>query len=77
MMVAVESKFTEHLSVPRRGRCEFAPAYFLPSRQLWASAGLPKCQEMAEALNAQDLTYDVLDTCQLPKHALGLVTAQG
>ena len=76
-VVAIESKFTEHLSLSRRGRNNFAPAYFPWSNRLWTRAGLPKCQELAEALEAEDVRYHALDACQLLKHALGLATVLG
>ena len=72
MVIGIESKFTEHLSQSSRNKRDCAPAYFPSSHRLWAGAGLPKCQDLAESLNAQDITYHLLDACQLLKHTLGL-----
>ena len=76
-VVAVESKFTEHLSLSGRGTSDFAAAYFPQGRKIWASAGLPNCQKVAEAVQDHQTTYHALDVRQLLKHALGLATAQG
>ena len=76
-VVAVESKFTEHLSRSRRDRPDFAPAYFPQSNRLWESVGLPRCQALAEELNGRESRYAALGACQLLKHALGLATQLG
>ena len=81
-VVAVESKFTEHLKRSTRGKSRFSASYFPGSEGLWATKGLPSCQEMAESLWAEELRggrqrFEYLDPRQLLKHALGLATQLG
>lgn len=77
VLIAIESKFTEQMSLSTRGRSLFASAYFPSSRRLWANAGLPNCQYLAEEMNVGDRTFHLLDACQLLKHSLGLATVVG
>ena len=60
-----------------RGTRDYAAAYFLSGRKPWASAGLLKCQEMAEARHSHRIIYHLLDSCQLLKHPLSLATGLG
>ena len=81
-VVAIESKFTEHLKRSTRGKSRFARSYFPESAGLWASKALPACQQLAESLRAEDLhggrqQFEYLDPRQLLKHALGLGTQLG
>ena len=55
-VVAVENKFTEHLSQSRRGKSDFAAVYFPPGRRLWASAELRKCHKVAEGQQGNETT---------------------
>jgi len=69
--VAVESKFTE----PYQGRPKRAPfveSYFKAKTGLWASLGLPKCQNLAERLHRREIRFEYLDAAQLLKHTLGV-----
>ena len=81
-VVAIESKFTEHLKRSTRGKSRFARSYFPEAAGLWASKALPACQQLAESLRAEDLhggrqQFEYLDPRQLLKHALGLATQLG
>ena len=71
-VVAVESKFTEHLTRSTRGKSAFPSSYFPPSGALWAGVGLPSCQGLAEILRDGSWRPEFLDPGQLLKHALGL-----
>ena len=78
-VVAIESKFTEHLKWSTRGKSQFAPSYFPEQGGLWAKRGLPASPELAESLRAEELCggrqrFEYLDPRQLLKHALGLST---
>jgi hypothetical protein len=70
--VAVESKYGEWL-VPRpRNKRIFKDKYFPPDAAVWADAGLPRCQSLAEDLQAGRERLKFLNAAQLMKHALGL-----
>lgn len=70
--VAVESKYTEWLTPrPRRLRA-FKDKYFAQGKQVWAAAGLPRCQALAEDLQDGRERLKHLNAAQLLKHALGL-----
>jgi hypothetical protein len=70
--VAVESKLTEWL-VPRPRRLRaFKEKYFADGRRFWEAAGLPRCQALAEDLQAGRERTKYLNAPQLLKHALGL-----
>jgi hypothetical protein len=75
-VIGVESKFTEPYS-SKSGRAPFASSYFANERSYWTTSGLPRCQELAGALNASSVTFEYLDVAQLLKHALGLRTKHG
>jgi hypothetical protein len=70
--VAVESKLSEWL-VPRPRRVRaFKDKYFAQGKPVWAAAGLPHCQELAEELQDGRERFTYLNAAQLLKHALGL-----
>lgn len=70
--VAVESKFTEWLTPRPRGKRTFKDKYFPPGEGVWAAAGLPRCQALAEELQDGRTRLKYLHAAQLLKHALGL-----
>jgi hypothetical protein len=73
--VAIEAKFAEWLVRRPRNKRVFKDKYFPrgPGGGVWSGVGLPRCQALAEDLQAgrERLTY--LHAAQLLKHALGLV----
>jgi hypothetical protein len=70
--VAVESKLAEWL-VPRPRRLRaFKDKYFAQGRPVWAGAGLPRCQALAEELQDGRQRFKHLNAAQLLKQALGL-----
>lgn len=70
--VAVESKFAEWLGPrPRRQRV-LKDKYFPPGNGVWAAAGLPRCQALADELQDGRVRMKRLHAGQLLKHALGL-----
>ena len=71
-LVAVESKFTEHMTRSTRGKADFSSSYFPLSGGLWADVGLPRCQRLAKMLRDGDWRPEFLDPGQLLKHVLGL-----
>jgi hypothetical protein len=72
--VAVESKLAEWL-VPRpRGKRAFKDKYFPDGRGVWRALGLPRCQAVAEDLQAGRERVKYLNAPQLLKHALGLAS---
>ena len=76
-VIAVECKFTEYIQRSTRGKHQFTESYFPAARDLWAQAGLPECQRLAEELHGERLKFEYLDAGQLLKHALGLATRLG
>jgi hypothetical protein len=70
--VAVESKFAEWLTPRPRGKRAFKDKYFPDGGRVWAAAGLPLCQALAEELQDGRERTKHLNTPQLLKHALGL-----
>ncbi len=74
LVIAVESKFTEHLTRSTEGKSKFASSYFRSSDGLWTQRGLPQCQTLAEDLHRSRCRFEFLDPGQLLKHALGLAT---
>lgn len=70
-LVAIESKFTEPFTKSKT-RCYLKPKYFPANRGLWADAGLPGCQVLAEHLRDGAVKFELLDAAQLLKHMLGL-----
>jgi hypothetical protein len=75
-LVGIESKFTEWLTAKPASTELFKPKYFPPDRALWTSHGLPACQQTAQALVRQELSFRYLDAPQLLKHALGLACSK-
>ena len=82
-VVAVESKFTEHLKRSvTKGKSEFTGSYFPKSCGLWAQKSLFYCQALADELWDEELCgskqqFKYLDPRQLLKHALGLAMQRG
>lgn len=70
--VVVESKFAEWLAPRPRGKRAFKDKYFAQGRPVWAAAGLPRCQSLAEELQDGRERLKYLNAAQLLKHALGL-----
>ena len=72
--VAIESKYAEWLVRRPHGRPAFKDKYFPSSSDggVWADAGLPRCQALAEDLQAGRERPKYLHAPQLLKHALGL-----
>lgn len=73
---AIESKFTEPYT-KSTGKTYLKPAYFPDGRSLWAEAGLPGCQTVAEALRTERHEFELLDVAQLLKHTLALARRFG
>lgn len=71
-VVGVESKFSEWITPKSPGKELFKPKYFSTPAGLWASRGLPACQQLATELQARTVKFRHLDVAQLLKHALGL-----
>jgi hypothetical protein len=70
--VAIESKYGEWL-VPRpRSQRVFKDKYFPGGDGVWAAAGLPRCQALAEDVQSGRERLKFLHAAQLLKHALGL-----
>ena len=81
-VVAVESKFTEHLKRSTKGKSEFTDSYFPKSCGLWGQKCLFACQALADELWDEELhgskqKFEYLDPRQLLKHVLGLATHLG
>lgn len=74
-IIGIESKFTEWLSPKSKSYIPFKPKYFPADQRLWAKRGLPKSQELAEAMYTDDVFFRYLNAAQLLKHALGVVTS--
>lgn len=68
---AIESKFAEPYTKSKQKKY-LKPAYLPNNRHLWAEAGLPGCQSVAEALRTGKHRFEVLDVAQLLKHMLAL-----
>ena len=75
--VAVESKFTEWLVRRPHSKRVFKDKYFPASDDggVWSAVGLPRCQALAEDLQAGRERLKFLHGPQLLKHALGLATS--
>jgi hypothetical protein len=71
---AIESKFAEWFTPKSAKKDPFKQKYFPDDRELWTDRRLPKCQELARALQAREQRFQRLDAPQLLKHALGLAT---
>jgi hypothetical protein len=72
--VAIESKFAEWLTPRPRSKRAFKDKYFAQGRPVLAAAGLPRCQALAEELQAGRERLKYLNGAQLLKHALGLAS---
>ncbi|HUQ51900.1 MAG TPA: hypothetical protein VM692_06735, partial [Gammaproteobacteria bacterium] len=72
--VAIESKYAEWLVRRPRNKRVFKDKYFPAGagQGVWSAAGLPRCQELAEDLQAGRQRPKYLHAPQLLKHALGL-----
>ena len=55
-----------------RGKRAFKDKYFAQGAPVWAAAGLPRCQALAEELQDGRERLKYLNAPQLLKHALGL-----
>jgi hypothetical protein len=75
--VAIESKYAEWLVRRPRSQRAFKDKYFPQTTDggVWAAAGLPRCQALAEDLQAGRERCNFLHAPQLLKHALGLATS--
>jgi hypothetical protein len=77
-VVAIESKFGEWLMRKTVRAAAFKAKYFSKRNGGgWASAGLPRCQRLAEAMRDGQTAFEYLDAPQLLKHALGMATSKG
>ncbi len=76
MPLAIESKFTEPYSKSKL-KTFLKPKYFDKDRTLWATAGLPGCQSIADALRVERHDFKVLDVAHLLKHMLALANNFG
>jgi hypothetical protein len=71
-LIAIESKFCEWLVRRPRNKAVFKPKYFPIDVPVWANAGLPRCQALAEDIEGGRERFKLLNAAQLLKHALGL-----
>ena len=76
MRFAIESKFSEWLTLKPAGKAPFKEKYF-EAGDLWAARGLPACQQLAGQMQVGEVAFQYLDAPQLLKHALGLATHLG
>ena len=81
-VIAVESKFTEHLKRSTTGKSNFTTSFFPKSTGRWTGKDLPACQSIAEELWCEEVRgsrqrFEYLDARQLLKHALGLAAQLG
>lgn len=76
--VAIESKYAEWLVRRPRGKRVFKDKYFPNGGDggVWSAAGLPRCQALAEDLQAGRERPKFLHAAQLLKHALGLAKSR-
>jgi hypothetical protein len=74
LRVAIESKYGEWLVRRPRHKRAFKDKYFPAGAdaRVWAAAGLPRCQALAEDLQEGRERLKYLHAAQLLKHALGL-----
>jgi hypothetical protein len=73
-VIAIESKFTEWMSVYRPKLDAFNEKYTSPGQTLWTDAGLKECQRLANEIAIGEQKFRHLDALQLLKHGLGLAT---
>jgi len=71
-LVAVESKFSEWLVRRPRNKSVLKEKYFPRGEPVWSAAGLPRCQTLADDLQAGRERFTFLHVAQLLKQALGL-----
>ncbi len=71
----VESKFTEHHT--HSAEDAFKKSYFPDSGELWGKLGMPRCEELARRISADQEQFHWLNAPQLLKHILGAATAYG
>lgn len=69
--IGIECKFTEPFGSSKPSQ-PFKSKYFASDRKLWAEAGLPSCQQLAEGLQKGAPQFKHLNGAQLLKHLLGL-----
>jgi len=70
--VTIESKFAEWLVRRPRNKQVLKDKYFAAGARVWAAAGLPLCQALAEELQDGRERMKFLHAAQLLKHVLGL-----
>jgi hypothetical protein len=75
--LAIQSRFGEWLDRKNQAKEPLRPKYFEPDGAVWNAAGLPKCQQVAEALRDRRLHFRHLDATQLLEHALALAKCRG
>ena len=71
-LVSIESKFAEWLLRRPHHKRVFKDKYFPADGHVWAEAGLPRCQALADELQSGAERFRFLHAAQLLKHALGL-----
>jgi hypothetical protein len=76
-VLAIESKFSEWLARRRPSKGDLKPKYFAAATPLWADAGLPACQALAQDIRDGRERFLHFNAAQLLKHALGLKRALG
>lgn len=72
----IESKFTEPY-YPHSTEEPFAKSYFPDSGELWGKFGLPRCEDLARRVSANQEQFSRLNAPQLLKHILGLANKFG
>ena len=76
-VIGVESKFCEWLTPKSKNKEPFKDKYFADGSTLWKDKGLPKSQQLAEAMHSGDEFFRYLDVPQLLKHVLGMAAQLG
>lgn len=71
-LVPIECKFTEWLARRPHNKRVFKDKYFPSGTGVWSAAALPRCQALAEDLQAGRERCKYLNAPQLLKHALGV-----
>ena len=75
--VGIESKFGEWLMPRLPGAVPMRPKTADVSAGRWAELGLPRCQALAEAMQAGKRSFRYLDALQLLQHALSFAAQPG
>lgn len=75
--IAIESKFSEWLTLKGSRTQPFSPTYFPETEPLWERQGLPRCQTLAEDIQTGVEGFCYLAAAQLLKHGLGLAVRFG